>query len=643
MALAPVDFYAYSRATGVPMPESPEERVALAPEVLEFRKNQLSQPKEGVDFGQLIGASALGAGALAGLGFAARRLLGRGTQVPKGPAVSATSPVRTVNLQDLADRASSSVTRAASQEAREAIDRPAPSKVATPGRVEPEFEAYRPDPKELLSRQVADARRQAATEGLLRAAETRRGSYQASIPGVPTTLMELRSKELGIDPAEMGLFQGEAPSYPLSQAPKQFSIFDTLTEAQNATLPSQITQSVNAVESGSGQIAGRVIKQLNFSDPWGETTVPPSVVNKQTATLLLPPAAVSLREQAQSFLQSRFEELGAAIPGRYRRERTMGLDPGIAEAVELYASTGDPAVLSRLSKTPSSPLTVAPRVQTELETPDISTGKFYQATGQGEFIDDLFEKDINLTNKISALGTQKQTIVNRLEEIDQLEPQLRFAAADEPEQGGYYTRMLNKMLFEKQSLNPESVNVDIGDALAERDFVRNQMESLEALGTQYKPLKQEEGVRPFFEVEKETGEIIPETLEIRSGRPSVQLEEQKTSGGREYAIYDPTVFQKSTTEKEQERRAAFGSSIGIYGIEPRDYPIADPELKPTALQREETKNLKPRRGEYPEFKTVVKSTPEQKLQSLQISEALRRARIEGRDPQDFLRRFGGNI
>ena len=262
MALAPADFYAYSRATGVPVPESPEERIALVPEVLEFRRNQLTQPKEGTDLGQLIGSAALGAGALAGLGFAARRLLGRGTQVPKGPSVSATSPVRTVDLQEFAARATSPVTRAASQEAREAIAGPPPSKIATPGPVEVEFEAYRPDPKEFISRQVAEARRNAATESLLQAAEARRGTYQTSIPGVPATLMELRSKELGIDPAAAGLFQGEAPSYPLSQAPKQFSIFNSLTEAQNSTLPSQVTQAVNAVESGTGQITGRVRHEI---------------------------------------------------------------------------------------------------------------------------------------------------------------------------------------------------------------------------------------------------------------------------------------------------------------------------------------------------------------------------------------------
>ena len=50
MALSPADFAAYSRATGTPYPEDPEERAQLAPEVAEFRRNQLKQPEsEGID------------------------------------------------------------------------------------------------------------------------------------------------------------------------------------------------------------------------------------------------------------------------------------------------------------------------------------------------------------------------------------------------------------------------------------------------------------------------------------------------------------------------------------------------------------------------------------------------------------------
>jgi len=70
MAISPADFYAYSRATGVQIPEDPEERARMAPDVLQFRRNQLKAPEkpsqEGFGLSQAV---ALGAG-LATLGLA---------------------------------------------------------------------------------------------------------------------------------------------------------------------------------------------------------------------------------------------------------------------------------------------------------------------------------------------------------------------------------------------------------------------------------------------------------------------------------------------------------------------------------------------------------------------------------------------
>jgi len=82
MPVSPADFYAYSQATGVPVPEDPQQRAQLAPQVLEFRRNQLRQQQEpSVDplsAGVGIGLALAGAGAA---GFAARRMLrsGKGT------------------------------------------------------------------------------------------------------------------------------------------------------------------------------------------------------------------------------------------------------------------------------------------------------------------------------------------------------------------------------------------------------------------------------------------------------------------------------------------------------------------------------------------------------------------------------------
>jgi len=606
MALSPADFYAYSRATGAPIPEDPEERAQMAPEVLEFRRNQLKATQQESNPLGALGTAAAAVGALAGLGFGARALMRRGQQIPKGPAKSATAGVRQVNLADM------------EQAVRRVATEPAPSQ--TPPTRQEVYKAVAEKPESELPRvyrpksDIYDRISRAADPDAIQADTLITDPNTGEIFARGRSPQSFAETYVSLRPA----LTGQRTDLPTARTPGTLQGFlqdiagrTNLTDVQDQEIFNTRNQFINAVESGEDQTTGRVLKQVNIADPWGEATIPPSAINDQQATPLLPAAAVSQREKAQEFLQSRFEELGVTIPGRYRRERAMGQDPAIAEAMELYASTGDPSVLSRLSATPSSPLSVVPRVQTELrEKEEIPTGMFFKPTGQGEFVDDLFEKDIALTNKISNLGAAKQDILNRLEEIDQLEPQLRFAAADEPDQGGYYTRMLNKMMFERQSLNPDAINADLGDALVERDFVRSQMESLESLGSKYQMIPRQEGVRPFFEVDPVSGEPIAETLELRSGRPSVQLEEQKTGGGRYYSAYNP----ESQT----------GSSIGIYGVEPRNFPIADPELRPTALQREETK-MTLRQGSYPEFKTAVTSTPEQKLSSINMSQAVLRA------------------
>jgi hypothetical protein len=59
MALAPADFAAYSRATGTPYPEDPEEKAQLAPSVAEFRRNQLQAPQQESNLPGILGATAL--------------------------------------------------------------------------------------------------------------------------------------------------------------------------------------------------------------------------------------------------------------------------------------------------------------------------------------------------------------------------------------------------------------------------------------------------------------------------------------------------------------------------------------------------------------------------------------------------------
>jgi hypothetical protein len=257
MALAPADFYAYSRATGVSIPEDPEERAQLAPEVLEFRRNQLKSSQQESNPLAALGTAAAAVGALAGLGFGAARLLGRGRQIPKATGRSATAGVRQVDLGNV------EAVRQASAATIPGASQPAPSKMPPSVAVDEEYQAFRPDPKEFISRDVAEARRQAATQNLLQAAQQRSMPYQLEIPNIKPTLMGVRYPGVTTGDIVTGELQYQAPSRSLSIAPEQLSLgLNTLTSIQNASKPLNLNQFNNAVESGTNQIINRENLQL---------------------------------------------------------------------------------------------------------------------------------------------------------------------------------------------------------------------------------------------------------------------------------------------------------------------------------------------------------------------------------------------
>jgi hypothetical protein len=100
MPVSPADFYAYSQATGVQVPDSPEERAQLAPQVLQFRRNQLKQPQE-----QGIDPMSMGVGiglALAGAGAGALALRGR-NRIPKSTKTTGQSGVKVEDLSRVAN------------------------------------------------------------------------------------------------------------------------------------------------------------------------------------------------------------------------------------------------------------------------------------------------------------------------------------------------------------------------------------------------------------------------------------------------------------------------------------------------------------------------------------------------------------
>lgn len=270
MAISQADFYAFSQATGSPVPEDPEGRAALAPYVMEWRRNQLKQPSQeekGPNLIQTVGglATAAGVGTLAFLG--GRRL---------GAAMAARRGVQPVNVtvaEDAVRRAAQPIpqlrgatgSQPGAGTARPPIPRPpapstppsaGPTRTSTPDPwsqpvetvlrtpskaesapgpralppAEPEYVAYRPDPQDFVSAEVKEARRKAATANLIEASR-RIGEYQPELPGVKGTLMALRSPA-GALAEETGELVAQAESRPLSAAPAQLNLLSYVKEAQ---------------------------------------------------------------------------------------------------------------------------------------------------------------------------------------------------------------------------------------------------------------------------------------------------------------------------------------------------------------------------------------------------------------------------
>lgn len=240
MALSPADFYAYSRATGAQIPEDPEERAQMAPEVLEFRRNQLKGQPEGPNLLATLGAAAAATAGAIGLGLAGRRLL-------RGPQKSATAPVQVTDI--------ASVRRAAAP-----IEAPAPSKPAPVAQPEVDItdvlvERYRP---------AYEQEKKLETGRMTQAEMRRQAGVVANIEQkIDDLLTEIRSAPVA-KPVE------ETPRFsPRQYAEQTGSLEPTdLTSVQEATEPLQRDQFINAVESGEDQQTGRIKQQLQRNEDY---------------------------------------------------------------------------------------------------------------------------------------------------------------------------------------------------------------------------------------------------------------------------------------------------------------------------------------------------------------------------------------
>jgi len=445
MAVSPADFYAYSRATGAPLPENPEERARMAPEVLAYRRNQLKAPQQEQQQGPDPLTVGLGIGlGLAGLGGAAlgmRRLM-------RGPKQSVTAGVQQANLAEMA--AEMSPVRRVAQETQ-----PAPSQ--TP-----------PGP----SRQEIYARVAAKPESELPTVHRPQGGVEVELITDPNTGEIFRRGKSPESFAQtyVGLrtpLTGQKTDLPTARTPGTFAEFsqaaeqrfsprqyieqtgavapvEDLTSVQQANTYQITDQKINAVESGEDQMTGRMRQQLQRNedlnvadiDALEDLTGNINVAASQT-TDGLPVDQAGQKTFVQQFLQnerdeimSQMGELGLSSPSlvdkelarrlgtesfEYGREYTkvkQMIESGLEDPRYLQASE---PLLTRIVAGQEFPVTVKDVMQDE---PSLAFRKpFISEKTAIASEQDFVNKQNEVKNWLGSIRVEVEPQINKLNQI----------------------------------------------------------------------------------------------------------------------------------------------------------------------------------------------------------------------------------
>ena len=420
------------------------------------------------------------------------------------------------------------------------------------------------------------------------------------------------------------------------QSQERKNLWNLVSEIQNETLVDKqqtrtgfnVDQAINALDAAEDQQTGRVKIQLQRNEDvdLGQIEVLEDIADEQRTWMMeqdepinrvaaqLPDGLpVDQAEGALSFAQDRMQEIREAQEAKGYRglgaERAMlqGAEgTRLKQASELYAATGDPNVLSLISEAPSLPITVQPKGQqlvtaqslkgdapVELKTSSLYS-PFKARVANTNKQEDV---DTRMTNRISGLGATREsipkTIINPAYAALEEETNMAMYGMQQGSASAANIYNRNRQIFRegkappREIVNPEYLQLSrqIGEAESVRGEARNIIQTkesdIEQFPSIYKVADLQEGVRAFYQQTPE-GQILPETLEVRTGRRAVPA---------------------GTVEKP-----ASGSSIrGLAGaVEMESYIPEERELASTAAQE---MAMGPKIGMDPQRREAMISSP----------------------------------
>ncbi len=555
MALAPTDFYAYSRATGVPVPEDPEERAQMAPEVLEFRRNQLKAPDQGGNLLGAVGAVLAGAGILGGGFLGARALRGRKTQ--KTPQASLGA-----NLTDLT-RVKETPLRSTS---------PAPSKIADPWGAPTAIPKSTVDLTTLQQTQKLDV--------AVQATEAADGGFDQAVERAFT-----KPAQRDLDVMRAG---GSSAQRFLER--ERLEIASQLGEQDLPITPSRIeAELANRLGKKAYEYSPLYTARRQALELYAQTGSPQLL--EKVKRFGLSPVTFETFENMPAAKQAGFESSAPFVTSYYPDEEIVAR--GLTSNIEV-----DVPGMGRVN--------IADIRKPVITENTALTAEDYYQTKKGEALDWLGNLRVQLEPKRNQILKERRLLVE--ERANEILPQLEVA------KNSGQRDVVSTLENELQNLRTLWQRPELGshrqDELnlinARLKGAQEQIaESIAGIEKKYPTTIENwsgEANRVFGELDVETGEFIPETMELRSERKMVDLpkggggrnvaeftagerldeEIRRIQGGGRIRDYDPETGAAATQWMGD--RTQTGRDIDIYGIRLSSEPKADPELKPTEIQ-----------------------------------------------------------